>query len=152
MSGRNKEKITVARLGPSDLKEALFIVLSFWDEPPEGADLQNFLDDAENVLLAGYLSRIGGGELAGGLVGYVLKRWDGKAPMLFLYSIDVLEGQRRVDVASALIREFNRIGREAGCRKALALTDEGNHAAMALYVSSGARRPRRDDVLYEWEL
>ena len=146
------EKITVTRLGPSDLKAALHNVLTLWDEPPAEEDLQNFLDDAGNVLLAGYLTRIRGGELAGGLVGYVLKRWDGKAPMMFLYSIDVLDGQRRVGVASALIREFHRIGREAGCRKAFVLTDEGNRPAMTLYVSSGARRPRRDDVLYEWEL
>ena len=146
------EEITVVRLGAADLKAALHCVLTFWDEPPEGADLQDFLEDAGNVLLAGYRVEDRGGELAGSLVGYVLKRWDGNAPVLFLYSIDVLAAHRRVGVASALIREFNRIGREAGCRKAFVLTDEGSRPAMALYASTGAFRPRRNDVLYEWEL
>ena len=142
------EKITVARLGPSDLKAALHNVLTFWDEPPVGADLQKFLNDPGNVLLEGQR----GGELAGGLLGYVLGRPDGKPAMLFLYSIDVLSAHRRVGVARAMIREFLRTGREAGCGKAFVLTDAGNGPAMTLYAATGALRPRQNDVLYEWEL
>jgi len=142
------EKINVVRLGAQELEDARRCVLAFWDEPPVEENLQRFLENPGNVLLAGYRA----GELAGGLLGYVLERPDGKTPMLFLYSIDVLAEHRREGVARALIEEFKNLGSEVGCGKGFVLTDEGNPPAMALYVATGALRPRQNDALYEWEL
>lgn len=139
--------ITITRLNPKDLQVAFHSVSLFWERPPKVEKLHEFLSDQGNVFIAAWV----GDQPAGQALGYILPRWDANPPMLFLYSIDVLTRYRRRGVGSALVEAFRQVGREAGCGKTFVLASEGNQAAVALYTSTGARRPHDDDVMYVWE-
>ena len=115
---------------------------------PRSKDSNSGAADPSCILLVAELD----GEPVGQIVGHILKRWDSKGPMLFLFSIDVVEPQRRKGVARELIREFHRVGREAGCATSFVFTNEANTPAMQLYQALGGSRTNPDDVMFEWEL
>lgn len=141
------EQHTITRYGPEDLEAAFQNVSLFWEVPPAEEALRSFLAEPRNVFIAAQVH----GEQAGQAIGYILPRWDGNPPMLFLYTIDVLPVFRRRGVGRKLIEAFRRAGERAGCGKTFVLTSETNAPAMALYAGTGARRPHDDDVMFVWD-
>jgi len=111
-------------------------------------NLHEFLGDPNCVLVTAEID----GRPVGQILGHILRRWDSGKPMLFLYSIDVLGEYRKIGIGSELIREFNRIGAEAGCGESFVLTEESNTAAMNLYHSAGGTRVFPDEVMFVWNL
>lgn len=140
--------LAIERLGPTDTPRARGNCALFWDMSASGENLAEFLADPSCILLVAELD----GEPAGQIIGHILKRWDSKGPMLFLYSIDVVEHHRRKGVASELIRELHRIGKETGCATSFVLTSEANTPAMKLYQAIGGSMTNPDDVMFEWDL
>ncbi|HOP26872.1 MAG TPA: GNAT family N-acetyltransferase [Candidatus Sabulitectum sp.] len=141
-------EVSIARLGAENLGKAEENCRLFWKMAGARPDLKEFLEDPQCIMLAAEV----GGEHAGQIVGYILRRWDEKPPMLFLYSIDVAERFRRNGVARRLVREFLRLGKEQGCGTSFVMTNEGNVPAMELYRSAGGIRANQDDVLFQWKL
>ena len=119
----------------------------FWDMHGARDNLAAFLADPNCILLAADVA----GKPVGQVTGHILRRWDSKPPMLFLFSIDVLEAHRQKGVARKMIQLFHRIGKEAGCGGSFVFTNASNTPAMALYQSLGGKRTNPDDVMFEWE-
>ncbi len=140
--------LTIRRLGPEDAACAQTNCTLFWDMGSADRNLVDFLADPNCILLVGEID----GEPAGQIVGHILKRWDSKRPMLFLYSIDVAESHRRRSLARGLIEEFLRIGRKAGCKSSFVFTNSSNAPAMHMYEALGGTRTHPDDVMFEWKL
>ncbi len=140
-------KITITRLGPEDAETARANCALFWDMSSSEENLVVYLADPNCILLVAEVD----GEPAGQVVGHILKRWDSKKPMLFLFSIDVVESQRRKGVARKLIQEFQKRGKEAGCGSSFVFTNESNKPAMQMYQTLGGVRTNPDDVMFEWE-
>ena len=90
-------------------------------------------------------------ELVGQVIGYILDRWDADEPMLFLYSIDVVESYRRQGIGKALIQAFRELGRVRGCSELFVFTHESNFPAMRLYESTGGKRASPDAVMFEYD-
>jgi len=140
--------LTITRLGPEDAERAKANCALFWNMSDAAANLAAYLYDRNCILLVAEID----GESAGQIVGHILKRWDSKCPMLFLYSIDVTKPHRRKSVARGLINEFLRIGKDSGCGSAFVFTNESNTSAMQMYKSLGGSRTNLDDVMFEWEM
>ena len=140
--------LTIARLGPEDAARAQANCALFWNMNDASANLAAYLADPNCILLVAEVD----GEPAGQIVGHILKRWDSKSPMLFLFSIDVVESHRRKGLARGLIKEFLRIGGEAGCGTSFVFANESNSAAMEMYQALGGIRANPDDVMFEWKL
>jgi ribosomal protein S18 acetylase RimI-like enzyme len=139
--------ISIERLQAGDTQRALRHVAQFWARPPGDGAVRAFLGDPGNVFVVAEVE----GRPVGQALGYVLARWDGKAPMLFLYSIDVDEPYRRAGIGAGLVRAFREAGRAAGCGHTFVITTAGNEAAMRLYRSTGGVRPHEDDVVFEYD-
>lgn len=140
--------MTIRRLGPEDAVCAQSNCALFWDMGSADRNFVDFLADPNCILLVGEID----GEPAGQIVGHILKRWDSKSPMLFLYSIDVAEQYRRRNLARGLIEEFHRIGRKTGCKSSFVFTNSSNAPAMHMYQALGGSRAHPDDVMFEWKL
>lgn len=140
--------LAITRLGPEDTGRAADNCRLFWDMDHADRNLEAYLNDPKCILLVAEAD----GRPAGQIIGYILRRWDSKQPILFLYSIDVAESLRRRGVARALIKEFLRIGRESGCGKSFVFTNESNTPAMKLYRIAGGNRIYQDDVMFQWDL
>ena len=139
--------ITVVRLGLEDAEDAHANCALFWDMSASTENLAAYLADPNCILLVAEVD----GEPVGQIVGHVLKRLDSKNPMLFLFSIDVVESQRRKSVARRLIQEFRKIGKEAGCDSSFVFTNESNTPAMQMYQALDGVRTNPDDVMFKWE-
>jgi ribosomal protein S18 acetylase RimI-like enzyme len=136
--------IEVERLTTGDEDRAREIIDAFY---PAGEFNEDFLSDRRNYLLAAYVD----GEFAGFLYAYELARLEREAPMMFLYSIDVLPECREKGVGKKLIEELKSICAERGFMKMYVITGEENEAAKKLYGSAGGVRPAEDDVVFVWE-
>ena len=67
---------------------------------------------------------------------------------LLVYEVDVAEAHRGRGVGKALLAELALIARNRGIRHGWVLTDRGNEAAMALYLSAGGLNPHEETM---WE-
>lgn len=140
--------LRINRLGPDDAGRAEANCSLFWDMTDAAPNLAAYLADPDCILLVAEVD----GEPAGQIVGHILKRWDSKSPMLFLFSIDVVKTHRRKGVARSLMEEFLRTGKEAGCGSSFVFTNESNTPAMQMYQALGGTRTNPDDVMFEWEI
>jgi ribosomal protein S18 acetylase RimI-like enzyme len=136
--------IDVKRLGHGDEDLTREVVAAFW---PEGKLNEGFFTKETNYLLAAYVD----GAFAGFLYAYELERLETDRPMVFFYSIDVVEAYRRRGVAARLIGELKRICAERNVSKMYVLTDEANAAAMKTYQSTGGERVSPDNVLFVYK-
>jgi len=135
--------IEIKRLQNGDGELAQEIVDKFW---PDGQLNRKFLSKETNYLLAAYVD----GTLAGFLYAYELDRIEQERPMMFFYSIDVLQDFRRQGIGKRLIEELKQICFDRNVCKMYVLTDEVNTAAMRLYESTGGKRKLPDNVLFEY--
>ena len=147
-SGDSEMNRTVTRPGSRHLERAYANCVPFWEMDSSTHRLAEFLEDDSHVLVVPELD----GKPVGQVLGYVLTRWDARSPKLFLYSVDVADGHRRVGIGRRLIEEFIETGQELGCGSAFAPTSEHNVAAVRLYEATGTRRATdAGAVTFEWE-
>ena len=83
---------------------------SYARHPPSDAYCRDLL--AREDVLA--LVAIDGERVIGGLTAYLLRKFEQERSEIYIYDLAVAEDRRRLGVATALIREVRRIGREAG--------------------------------------
>ena len=89
--------------------------------------LGEFLQSPERIYLLAYR----GDELVGAAHAYLMQHPSG-AKYLYIDEVDTLRDHRRQGVATALMRELQRLAEEMGAAEAWLGADEGNAAAYAL--------------------
>lgn len=83
-------------------------------------------------------------KVVGGLVAYVLQKFEQERSEIYIYDLAVLEEYRRQGFATALINKLREIAREIGAYVIYVQADHGDDPAIKLYESLGTR----EDVLH----
>ena len=142
--------IAIHRLGPDDgeamralnrLFARVFDDLeSYGSAPPTDEYLRRVL--GSDTVIALVAERLG--ELAGGLVAYVLPKLEQERGEIYIYDLAVLEEHRRQGVATALIGELQSMASQIGAWVVYVQADHGDEPAIALYTKLGLR----EDVMH----
>ncbi|MBB6096150.1 aminoglycoside 3-N-acetyltransferase I [Povalibacter uvarum] len=90
------------------------------------------------------LAAINGSEVVGAIAAYELQKFEQERSEIYIYDLAVAEPFRRQGVATALIRELQRIGATRGAYVIFVQADYGDDPAIALYTKLGIR----EDVLH----
>lgn len=90
------------------------------------------------------IAAMDGDEVIGGLTAYELPKFEKERSEIYIYDLAVAEEHRRRGVATAMIRELQRLGAERGAWVIFVQADRGDEAAIALYSKLG----RREEVLH----
>lgn len=80
-----------------------------------------------------------GGEVVGGLAAYELQKFEQQRSEIYLYDLAVAESHRRRGIATALIRELQRIAAGRGAWVVFVQADLSDPPAIALYSKLGVR-------------
>ena len=107
---------------------------------PSDAYLASLLDQNHFVALVAQNRDTNGG----GLVAYVLDKFEQARREIYIYDLAVLEPYRRQGIATALIEALKEIAKEKGAYVIFVQADKGDDPAAQLYESLGVR----EDVLH----
>ena len=80
-----------------------------------------------------------GGEVVGGLVAYVLDKFERERSEVYIYDLAVAEAHRRQGVATRLIQALVPLAREHGAYVIFVQADHGDEPAIRLYESLGTK-------------
>ena len=83
-------------------------------------------------------------EVVGGSAAYLLPKFEQERSEIYIYDLAVAESHRRQGIATALIRELQRVGALRGAYVIFVQADHGDDPAIALYTKLGSR----EDVLH----
>ncbi|WP_211653605.1 GNAT family N-acetyltransferase [Planococcus alpniumensis] len=108
---------------------------TYLGNPPSDGYLQSLLAK-EHVLVCVVLS---GGELAGGLVAYVLDKFEQQRKEVYIYDLAVASKYRRRKVATGLIQFVQAQAQGLGAWVVFVQADPVDTAAVKLYSSLGTR-------------
>ena len=141
---------SVLELGPDDvgtLRGMLAMFATAFDEadtysghPPGEEYLRELLAGDSFIALAA----LQGNEVVGGIAAYELKKFEQERSEIYLYDLAVAEAHRRQGIATALIRELQRVAAERRGHVVFVQADLGDDPAIALYTGLGLR----EDVLH----
>ena len=90
------------------------------------------------------LIAVADGKVVGGLVAYVLQKFEQERSEVYIYDLAVLEQYQRQGIATGLINKLREIAREIGAYLIFVQADHGDDPAIKLYDSLGTRQ----DVLH----
>ena len=140
-----RDPIEVRTLGQPDvpaLREMLSMFgRAFEDLPtytanqPDDPYLQSLLSSSTFVAIAA----LEGTAVVGGLIGYVLPKFEQARSELYIYDLAVDETYRRRGVATELIEELKRLASARGIYVIFVQADCGDGPAIALYTKLGVR-------------
>jgi aminoglycoside 3-N-acetyltransferase I len=131
--------------GVTLFKELLEVFGDAFDEPgtyqgrvPSDAYLQALLRKSHVIALVAQE----GNAVVGGLVAYVLEKFERERSEIYIYDLAVAERHRRKGVATQLIQTLKHIGKERGAYVMFVQADRGDEPAIRLYESLG----KKEDV------
>jgi aminoglycoside 3-N-acetyltransferase I len=140
----------VRRLGPTDRRSThalLDLFAEVFGEPETYSDarpppdyLDRLLARREFIALIAEID----GAVVGGLVAYVLDKFERLRSEVYIYDLAVAAACRRRGIATALIRRTQAIAAELGAWAVFVQADRTDAAAIALYSGLG----KREDVLH----
>ena len=141
--------IEIRRLGAEDIaimREMNTMFAAAFAEPESylpspGDDYLRRTLAKTNVIV---LAAIDTGQVAGGLVAYVLDKLEQERSEIYIYDLAIAEERRRRGIATALIAELQRIATDSGAWVIYVQADHGDDPAIALYTKLG----RREDVMH----
>lgn len=113
---------------------------TYLGKPPSADEARAWL--AREGVIA--LAAVEDGAVIGGLVAYVLPKFEQARSEIYIYDLAVAEAHRRRGVATALIRRLQAIAAERGAWVIFVQADRGDDPAIALYSKLGTR----EDVLH----
>jgi aminoglycoside 3-N-acetyltransferase I len=90
------------------------------------------------------LAAVSEGRVVGGLVAYVLDKFEQERSEVYIYDLAVADAHRRQGMATALIRLLQRLAKERGAYVIYVQADLVDEPAIRLYQSLGTR----EDVLH----
>lgn len=108
---------------------------TYLGNPPSDGYLQSLLAK-EHILVCVALS---GGELAGGLVAYVLDKFEQQRKEVYIYDLAVASNYRRRKIATELIHFVQAEAQSLGAWVVFVQADPVDTAAVNLYSSLGTR-------------
>ncbi len=124
------------------MKDLLFVfgaafneVGTYQDAVPADAYLQRLLEKRDFICIAA----LSEGAVIGGLAAYELEKFEQDRREIYIYDLAVSEPHRRNGVATALIRELQRIAAEQQAYVIFVQADRGDDPAIRLYESLGTR-------------
>jgi aminoglycoside 3-N-acetyltransferase I len=109
---------------------------SYESRPPSDAYLQGFLDRADVIVLTAFNEAH---EAVGGLVAYVLAKFEQERSEVYIYDLAVAQTYRRRGIATRLISELRGIAHGLGAYVIFVQADPPDASAVALYESLGTR-------------
>ena len=140
----------VAQLGPQDeqrMHALLDVFGTAFEDPhtygarrPGAAYLRRLLGSEHFIALVA----VEDAQVIGGLAAYELQKFEQERSEIYIYDLAVALAQRRRGVATALIRELQRIAAERGAWVVFVQADPVDAPAIALYTKLGLR----EDVLH----
>ena len=98
--------------------------------------MQAFLDRADVIVLTTLDET---GAVVGGLVAYVLTKFEQERSEVYIYDLAVAATRRRRGIATRLINELRRIAHDLGAYVIFVQADPPDAPAVALYESLGTR-------------
>lgn len=113
---------------------------AYQDAPPSEAYLQRLLAKSTVIALAAEVE----GAVVGGLVAYVLEKFERERSEIYIYDLAVAASHRRRGIARDLILLLKRIAKEKRAYVIYVQADLGDDPAIQLYTSLGSR----EDVLH----
>jgi aminoglycoside 3-N-acetyltransferase I len=113
---------------------------SYLGNPPSDEYLCRLLSQPDFVALAA----LDGQDVVGGLVGYVLRKFEQERAEFYLYDLAVLEAHRRRGHAESMIMKLKEIAPSRGIGIVFVQADHGDEPAIALYTKLGVR----EDVMH----
>lgn len=140
----------IRRLGPDDLtamRRMTDLLGVAFDDPdtysaaqPSDDYLRDLLGDPGVVAIAAFE----GDRAVGGLVAYVLRKFERPRSEIYLYDLAVAQERRRRGIATALIERLRTEAAALGAWVVFVQADLGDAPAIALYTKLGLR----EDVLH----
>lgn len=109
--------------------------VAYESQQPDDAYLSQLLGSETFIAIAA----VDGGQVVGGLAGYVLPKFEQARSEFYIYDLAVAEGFRRRGVATALIERLKQFARERGIHVIFVQADHGDDPAIALYTKLGVR-------------
>lgn len=113
---------------------------TYGSKPPGATYVAELL--ASGTFIA--LVAVDDGAVVGGLAAYVLRKFEQERSEIYIYDLAVAQDHRRQGIATALIRELQRIAPAYGAYVIFVQADYGDAPAIALYTKLGTR----EDVLH----
>lgn len=110
-------------------------IATYSRRPASDSYLQAFLERPDSITVAAFSD----GDVVGGLVAYVLPKFEQERTEVYIYDLAVAQAHRRQGIATALIGELRRIATEIGAYVIYVQADLGDEPAIALYESLGTR-------------
>ena len=142
--------VSISRLKPDDIERFRELNVVFGDafadpdtyggEPPSDEYLRELL--AKEHVIA--LVALADDEVVGGLVAYVLDKFERARREIYIYDLAVAEAHRRQGIASSLIEHLREIAATLGAWVIYVQADYGDEPAVALYTRLGVR----EDVMH----
>ena len=139
------EKFSIERLGTEDLGEMRALNQLFGScfedpdtyggAPPSDAYLRDWLALPTVIALVARRD----GQVIGGLVAYVLQKFERARSEVYIYDLAVSPESRRQGVATALIEHVSDIARQTGAWVTFVQADYEDAPAVALYEKLGLR-------------
>ncbi len=134
-------------LGVADAALIEKLAADVFDYPIDAGGLARFLQDERHHLAVA----IADGVVIGFVSAVHYDHPDKARPELWINQAGVSPDHMRRGVGRALMHAMLAHGRALGCTQAWVLTERDNHAALALYASSGGKTPS-DQVMIEFDL
>jgi ribosomal protein S18 acetylase RimI-like enzyme len=145
-----KKAIEVRVLNPDDLGlmrgmlgmfgAAFEDAAAYTERQPDDSYLAALLSKPDFVAIAAVCE----GRVVGGLTAYVLAKFEQARSEAYIYDLAVAEPFRRRGIATALIREVQRVSKARGAYVVFVQADREDEPAVALYTKLGTR----EDVLH----
>jgi ribosomal protein S18 acetylase RimI-like enzyme len=134
----------IVRIGPESAA-LLERVADVFDEPIRPDRVAAYVGEPNHLMLVAVVDGLVVGQVLA-----VVHRHPDKATELYVDDLGVAEAHRRHGVATALLRELVRLGREDGCEEIWVATEHDNVAALGLYESLGLSM--RSAAIFEADL
>ena len=108
---------------------------TYLGKPPDDAYVDQLLNDDHMVFLVAMDNE----KVTGGLVAYVLKKFEQQRSEIYIYDLAVGEDYRRQGIATELIESLKSIARDIGAWVIYVQADYVDPPAIKLYESLGTR-------------
>jgi aminoglycoside 3-N-acetyltransferase I len=140
-----KQAVAIRVLSPEDVDlmrrmlgmfgAAFEDVARYTEKQPDDAYLATLLSRPDFIAVAA----VSEGRVVGGLAAYVLVKFEQARSETYIYDLAVDELFRRQGIATALIREVQRVSRAKGAHVVFVQADVEDGPAVALYTKLGTR-------------
>jgi aminoglycoside 3-N-acetyltransferase I len=108
---------------------------TYTTKQPDDAYLATLLSKQDIIAIAAHVE----GKVVGGLVAYLLMKFEQARSEVYIYDLAVDQGFRRQGVATTLIREVQKEGKARGAYVVFVQADYQDEPAVALYTKLGVR-------------